>query len=92
MILVGAERLQYIEYLKNDPLFRRILRLTRIPHRTKLSRVLKQFTSASLNALAELNSELVIEKLTELGLNEITVDLDGTVISTKGHPSWAFKG
>ena len=26
------------------------------------------------------------------GLNEITVDLDGTVISTKGHPSWAFKG
>lgn len=39
-----------------------------------------------------MNSELVIEKLTELGLNEITVDLDGTVISTKGHPSWTFKG
>jgi hypothetical protein len=39
-----------------------------------------------------MNSELVIEKLTELGLNEITIDLDGTVISTKGHPSWAFKG
>jgi Transposase DDE domain group 1 len=32
------------------------------------------------------------EKLTDLGLYEITVDLDGTVISTKGHPSWAFKG
>ena len=92
MILVGAERLQHIEYLKNDPLFRRIVRLTCIPHRTKLSTALKQFTSGSLKALAELNSELVIEKLTELGLNEITVDLDGTVISTKGHPSWAFKG
>ena len=92
MILVGAERLQHIEYLKNDPLFRRIVRLTRIPHRTKLSTALKQFTSDSLKALAELNSELVIEKITELGLNEITVDLDGTVISTKGHPSWAFKG
>ncbi len=92
MILVGAERLQHIEYLKNDPLFRRVVRLTCIPHRTKLSTTLKQFTSDSLKALAELNSELVIEKLTELGLNEITIDLDGTVISTKGHPSWAFKG
>jgi hypothetical protein len=92
MILVGAERLQHIDYLKTDPLFRRIVRLTRIPHRTKLSTALKQFTSGSLKALAEMNSELVVEKLTELGLNEITVDLDGTVISTKGHPSWAFKG
>lgn len=92
MILIGAERLQHIEYLKNDPLFCRVVRLTRIPHRTKLSTALKQFTSDSLKALAELNSELVIEKLNELGLNEVTIDLDGTVISTKGHPSWAFKG
>jgi transposase len=48
--------------------------------------------TSSHKALAELNSELVVEKLNELGLNEITVDLDGTVISTKRHPSWAFKG
>jgi hypothetical protein len=92
MVLIGAERLQHIGYLKTDPLFCRVVRLTRIPHRTKLSTVLKQFTSDSLKTLAELNSELVIEKLNELGLNEITIDLDGTVISTKGHPSWAFKG
>jgi hypothetical protein len=92
MILIGTERLQHIDYVKDDPLFRRVIRLTRIPHRTKLSTALKQFTSDSLKALAELNSQLVIEKLNEFGLNEITIDLDGTVISTKGHPSWAFKG
>ena len=92
MFLIGAERLQHIDYLRTDPLFRRVVRLTRIPHRTKLSTSLKQFTSDSLKALAELNSELVVEKLNELGLNEITIDLDGTVISTKGHPRWAFKG
>ena len=92
MLLLGAERLQHIDYLRSDPLFKRVVRLTRVPHRTKLSKALKQFTSDSLKALAELNSELVIEKLTELGLNEITIDLDGTVISTKGSPSWAFKG
>ena len=92
MLLIGAERLQHIDYLKSDPLFRRAVRLTRIPHRTKVSTALKQFTSDSLKALIELNSELVVEKLQELGLNEITIDLDGTVISTKGNPSWAFKG
>jgi len=53
---------------------------------------LKQFTSDSLKALIELNTELVIERLDALEMTEITIDLDGTVISTKGHPSWAFKG
>lgn len=86
------EAVHHINYLKTDPLFKRVVRLTRIPHRTKLSMALKQFTSDVLKALAELNSELVIEKLAELRLNELTIDLDGTIISTKGHPTWAFKG
>jgi hypothetical protein len=92
MLLLGAERLRHIEFLNNDPLFQRVVGLTRIPHRTKLSTALKQFTSDSLKALSELNSVLVIEKLAALGLTELTIDLDGTVISTKGNPSWAFKG
>jgi len=92
MLLIGTERIQHVEFLRTDPLFLRVVRLIRIPHRTKISTGLKQFTSDSLKALATLNSELVIEKLEELGLDEVTVDLDGTVISTKGHPSWAFKG
>jgi hypothetical protein len=82
MLIVGTERLQHLDFLRGDPLFQRVIRLTRIPHRTKLSTALKP----------EFNSELVIEKLTELGLHELTIDLDGTVISTKGNPSWAFKG
>ena len=92
MLLVGAERLQHIDYLRSDPLFCRVVRLTRIPHRTKISTALKQFASDSLKALIELNGQLVIEKLQSLGLLEITIDLDGTVVSTKGHPTWAFKG
>ena len=92
MLLVGAERFKHLDYIKNDPLFQRVIRLNHIPHRTKVSTALKQFTSDSLKALIELNSELVVEKLEEVGLNEITIDLDGTVISTRGNPSWAFKG
>jgi hypothetical protein len=92
MLLLGAERLQHIDYLRSDPLFCRVVRLTRIPHRTKISTALKQFASDSLKALIELNGQLVIEKLQSLGLLEITIDLDGTVVSTKGHPTWALKG
>lgn len=69
-----------------------MVRLPRIPHRTKISAALKQFASDSLKALIELNGQLVIEKLQPLGLLEITIDLDGTVVSTKGHPTWALKG
>ena len=92
LLLIGAERIQHMEYVHNDPLFRRLIRLTRIPHRTLVSRSLKQFTSDSLKALVELNSQFVIEKLDELGLRQITIDLDGTVISTRGNPTWALKG
>ncbi|MFC1881673.1 IS1380 family transposase [Thermodesulfobacteriota bacterium] len=92
LLLIGAERIQHMEYVNNDPLFRRLIRLTRIPHRTQVSRSLKQFTSDSLKALVELNSQFVIEKLDELGLRQITIDLDGTVISTRGNPTWALKG
>jgi hypothetical protein len=91
-LFVGSERLRHLDYLKNDPLFCRIVRLTRIPHRTKISSALKQFTSDSLKALIELNAELVKERLDALQMRDITIDLDGTVISTKGHPSWAFRG
>lgn len=92
LLLIGVERIQHMEYVNNDPLFRRLIRLTRIPHRTQVSRSLKQFTSNALKALVELNSQLVIEKLDELGLRQITIDLDGTVISTRGNPTWALKG
>jgi hypothetical protein len=92
MILLGAERLQHIDYLRSDPLFCRVARLTRIPHRTKISTALKQFSSDSLKALIEINGELVVERLRSLGLVEITIDVDGTVVSTKGHPTWALKG
>jgi hypothetical protein len=91
-LFVGSERLRHLDYLKDDPLFCRIVPLTRIPHRTKVSSALKQFTSDSLKALIELNLELVTERLDAFGLTEITIDLDRTVISTKGNPSWAFKG
>lgn len=92
MLLIGVERLSHVDYLRDDPLFKKVVELTRIPHRTKISTTLKQFASDSLKALTELNGQLVVEHLKRLGLKTLTIDFDGTVLSTKGHPAWAFAG
>lgn len=48
--------------MRSNPVFKRVISLTRIPHRIKLSIALKQFTSDSLKALGELNSQLTDAK------------------------------
>jgi hypothetical protein len=69
-----------------------VSRLPRLPHRTTVVNVLKQFTADSIKALIELNGELVVEQLQRLGMAEVTADIDGSVLSTRGRPGWAFKG
>jgi len=92
MKIVGAERLSHIEFLKDDPLFVRLSGLSRIPHRTTIIGYLNQFTSDALKTLIEVNGELVMDHIEFLGLNKLTIDLDGTVISTKGRANFTAKG
>src|SRR6202023_897776 len=46
---------------------------------------LKQFTQASLRALARVNSELLYEQIQQLDLRRLTIDVDGKV-------AWALRG
>ena len=45
---------------------------------------LKQFTQASLRALAWVNSELLYQQIQQFNLGRLTIDADGTVIRTVG--------
>jgi hypothetical protein len=90
--LVGGSRLRHIAYIGQDPLVQRLCELSTLPCDTTLSRWLKQFTNDSLQALVSLNSEIVFEKLKELELATITLDFDGTVLSTGNKVQWAFRG
>lgn len=90
--LVGGSRLRHIAYIGEDPLVQRLCELATLPCDTTLSRWLKQFTNDSLQALVSLNSEIVFEKLNELELGTITLDFDGTVLSTGNKVQWAFRG
>lgn len=70
----------------------RLARLRLLPHERTLSRWLKQFTYRSVRVLAELNAQLVSETLRILGCRRVTLDLDGSVVSTGFQVAWAQRG
>jgi len=56
------------------------------------SRFLGLFDKESLSALVGLNSEIVLDQIRSLGLARITLDFDGTVLTTGKQVKWAFRG
>jgi hypothetical protein len=92
LLAVGARRLQHLRYLAHDCLFMRFCGLTRLPSDRTVVNWLKQFTQASLGALARLNRELLYEQIEQLKLARLTIDLDGTVICTGAKVAWAARG
>ncbi len=92
MLLVGGRRLEHLQYVANDPLFRRFCDLVRIPSARTVANWLKSFTRRSIAALARLNSDLVIERIAALSLRRATIDLDGTVLRTGLQVAWARRG
>jgi DDE family transposase len=90
--LTGGRRLRHIGFLRDDPLVKRLCGLEQMPSDRSASRWLKQFTNDSLQALVSLNSDLVTEKLKALDLPRLTLDFDGSVLTTGQTVSWAFRG
>ena len=90
--LVGGDRLRHVEWINEDPLVQRLCELSRLPSRRTIARWLAQFINDSIQALVALNSELVFDKLKDMGLGTITLDFDGTVLSCGDTVGWAFRG
>src|SRR5881628_3851274 len=92
LFYVGARRLEHLRYLAGDPLLARFCGVARVPTAHTVSNWLKQFTRATLAPLIHLNRDLVIEAITKLKLPRLTIDVDGTVVSTGATVQWAFRG
>ena len=92
MIILGVERVSNIEYIKDDPLVKRLCELDSIPSRYSIARFFKQFTDEVLKSFVELNSDLLVDQIEKLGLTTLTMDIDGTVISSRGKPELSGKG
>ena len=92
LLLVGGRRLEHLGYISADPLVKRFCGLSRLPRETTVARWLKRFSLASLQALVELNSQIVCDAIKGEGLRRVTLDVDGTVITTGAKVAWAFRG
>ena len=81
-LLLGYRRLQDMRYYRDDPMVRRLLGISRIPDVATVSRTLAGMDDKSVDQLRRFNRQRVLDRLGGLELARITLDFDGSVIST----------
>lgn len=81
-LLLGYRRLQDLRYYQDDPMVRRLLGVSRLPDVATVSRTLAGMDEGSVSKLRQLNRRQVLQRLADLGLARITLDFDGSVLST----------
>jgi hypothetical protein len=92
LLLAGGRRLDHLNYLCEDPLVKRFCDLLRLPRERSVARWLKRFGHKSLEAWVEINSQIVCAAIEKEKLGRLTLDIDGSVITTGASVSWAFRG
>jgi len=92
-LVAGGRRPAQLSYFAHDGLLKRLAWLREMPSHTTLSRFLTGFRAVTLAVLVTLNRQFVASHLRRVGLTSaLTLDLDGTVVSTRGHAERARKG
>ena len=91
-LLLGFRKLRDIEFYEDDPLIKRILGLKVLPDVSTISRILVEFDDRAIQAHHEMNREQVVRRIEKEGLRRITVDFDGSVLSTKRHAEGSAVG
>ena len=84
-LLLGFRRLREVDYYGDDPLVLRLLGLRKLPDVSTISRALSQMEIEGVEKLRELSRTLVIEGLKRERLSRLTLDFDGSVLTTKSH-------
>lgn len=82
LLVVGGRRLEHLKYLAADPLLHRFARVQAWPTARTASRWLKRFRMKSVEHLMALNAAVIAQILPRLRLRTLTIDVDGTVVST----------
>jgi len=81
-LMLGYRRLREMERYEEDPLVLRALGLSRLPDVSTVSRRLSELDRESIRRVREVNRDLVLEPLAAMGLSRLTMDFDGSVLST----------
>ena len=81
-LLLGYRRLQDMRYYADDHMVHRLLGLKRLPDVATVGRALAGLDATGVASLRNLIRQRVLNRLAALGLARITLDFDGSVLST----------
>jgi len=84
-VLLGCRKLREMDFYRDDPMVKLLLRLKRLPGVATVSRMLAEFDAESVENHQEMNRRVVVERLCNEQLRRVTLDFDGSVQSTKRH-------
>lgn len=84
-VLLGFRRLRDRDYYADDPLIARALGVSKIPDVSTITRTLAQAGAKEISRFASLVRELTLDRLEAERLARVTLDFDGSVLSTSGH-------
>lgn len=82
LIVSGGRRIRHLGYLQGDPIMRRLSGLAQLPTPRTVNRWLADFDRPRLERLRSVNDQVVSDMIHASGLRAMTVDVDGTVVST----------
>lgn len=92
LLVSGGRRLRHLLYLEGDPVVLRLCGLRRLPTPRSVGRWLREFRAYHLPQLQQLNAVLVAAGIRRAGLRRLTIDVDGSVVSTGQQVQWAHRG
>jgi len=81
-LMLGYRRLRDLDRYRADPLVARTLGLRRLPHVSTVSRCLARTDREAVSRVAGVNRALVLDRLEYAALPRVTLDFDGSVISS----------
>ena len=84
-LILGFRRLRQIDYYRDDPLVLRLMGLKKLPDVSTISRSLSQIDTQGIDNLRMLSQSFVIDALQRERFHRLTLDFDGSVLSTKRH-------
>jgi Transposase DDE domain group 1 len=92
LLLSGGRRLRHLRYLERDPIVLRFCGLRHLPTARTVGRWLAGFRAAHLPRLQWVNALVAARAIRQTGQRRLTIDVDGSVVSTGLQVAWAQRG
>jgi hypothetical protein len=92
LILSGGRRLRHVGYLEGDPVVLRFCGLRHLPTARTVGRWLVALRARHLPPLQRVNALVAARAIRQTGQRRLTIDVDGSVVSTGLQVAWAQRG